>query len=195
VTAALLLLIVQGSLGAFDTVYYHEYKAQLPAGGARTRLELWLHAVRDFAYATLFGTLPFVAWCGAWTAVLVGLIAFEIVVTMTDFAIEPRARAPADVLPGERVTHGLMAIVYGAALFALAPSILAWSTRPTAFAPLDESVPFPVRVVLPLMSAGVFLSGVRDAYAALGGPGGAFPWRASRVTDPFSASTSRSSGR
>jgi hypothetical protein len=140
--------------------------------------------VRDFVYATLFGTLPFVAWCGAWTAVLAGLVAFEIVVTMTDFAIEPRARAPGDVLPGERVTHGLMAIVYGAALFALAPSMLAWSSRPTAFAPHEAPVPTAMRVVLSLMSAGVFLSGLRDAYAALGGPGSEFPWRAdSRSTD------------
>ena len=47
--------------------------------------ELWLHAVRDFVYAILFATLPFVAWCGTWSLVLVGLIVFEIVVTLADF--------------------------------------------------------------------------------------------------------------
>ena len=30
-TGALSLLAVQGLLGGFDTVYYHEYRARLPA--------------------------------------------------------------------------------------------------------------------------------------------------------------------
>lgn len=53
---ALWLLFAQGVLGAFDTLYYHEYKLRLPAQ-PHARHELQLHACRDFAYAVLFGTI------------------------------------------------------------------------------------------------------------------------------------------
>jgi hypothetical protein len=176
VNSVLLLMAVQGSLGAFDTAYYHEYKARLVAGGARTRPELWLHAVRDFVYAILFATLPRVAWCGAWSLLLAGLILFEIVVTMSDFAIEVRTRGEEGVAAGERITHALMAIVYGAMLGRLAPHVFSWSERATSFASLDEPAPLALRALLLCMALGVFLSGVRDVYAALGLRGGAFPW-------------------
>jgi len=32
---ALLLLALQGVIGAFDTVYYHEWKARLPAWASK----------------------------------------------------------------------------------------------------------------------------------------------------------------
>ena len=41
---AIWLLLLQASLGAFDTLYYHEYRLKL-AHGAHTRVELRLHAV------------------------------------------------------------------------------------------------------------------------------------------------------
>ena len=170
------LMAVQGSLGAFDTAYYHEYKARLVAGGARTRPELWLHAIRDFVYAILFATLPFVAWCGAWSILLVMLILFEIVVTMTDFAVEVRTRGEIGVAAGERITHAMMAIVYGAMLGRLAPHVYSWSERATSFTSHDEPAPAALRTLLLCMALGVFLSGVRDAYAALELRGGAFPW-------------------
>jgi hypothetical protein len=56
---AIWLLLVQASLGAFDTLYYHEYKLKLPSG-IHTGLELRLHAARDFAYAIIIGSLGFV---------------------------------------------------------------------------------------------------------------------------------------
>ena len=174
--SVLVLMAVQGALGAFDTVYYHEYRARLVAGGARTRPELWLHAVRDLVYAILFSTLPLFAWCGTWSVLLLALIGTEIVVTMADFAIEVRTRGPEGVTAGERVTHGLMAIVYGAMLAGLAPHLLGWAERPTAFAALDPASPPGLCFLLLAMAMGVFLSGVRDAYAAAGGRKGAFPW-------------------
>ena len=48
---------LQGALGAFDTLYYHEYKARLPGGVPGTAPELVLHGLRDLIYAVLFGTL------------------------------------------------------------------------------------------------------------------------------------------
>jgi hypothetical protein len=174
---ALWLMAVQGALGAFDTIYYHELQARLPAGGARARPELMLHALRDFIYAALFGTLPFVAWGGALATVLLVLLAAEIVITLADFAVEVKGREPVGVLAGERVTHGIMAIVYGAILANIVPEILAWRAEPTGFASISHDVPPTLGSLLALMAAGVLLSGLRDAYAALGLPGGAFPWR------------------
>ena len=55
-TIALYLLLVQGVLGAWDTVWYHELTVALP-GNSAARRELRLHATRDFVYTVVFGTL------------------------------------------------------------------------------------------------------------------------------------------
>lgn len=175
---ALWLLALQGAMGAFDTVYYHEWRARLPAlAGARP--ELRLHAARALVYAVLFALLPRVEWRGAWAYVLASLLAAEILITLRDFVVEDRVRAPlGGVFAGERVTHALMAIIYGAMLANLVPALASWGRRPTALAPHAEAVPPELVWLLTLMSAGVALSGLRDAYAALGLPGGGWPWRA-----------------
>lgn len=181
-TAVLWLMLVQGLLGAFDTAYYHEYKARLPAGGRRTRPELLLHAARDAIYAIVFLSLPFVAWRGAWAAVLAALLLIEIALTMADFVVEVEVRKPVGVLPGERVTHGAMAIVYGAFLACLAPELLAWYTAPTAFTPSAIDALSSLKHLLAALGIGVLLSGIRDTYAATGLPGGAFPWKTASTT-------------
>ena len=61
---ALMIMIAQGVLGAFDTVYYHEYVYRLPVHGPKVGGDLRLHAFRDFVYGLLFITLPFVKWQG-----------------------------------------------------------------------------------------------------------------------------------
>jgi hypothetical protein len=68
---AIWLLLLQASLGAFDTLYYHEYRLKL-AHGMHTRVELRLHASRDFAYAIIIGSLGFLTWHGAFAWVLLG---------------------------------------------------------------------------------------------------------------------------
>ena len=80
---ALWLLAIQGVIGAFDTLYYHEWRARLPARGAESASELKLHAARDFFYAVLFGTLPWLAWHGRWVLLLVGVLIAEIILTLT----------------------------------------------------------------------------------------------------------------
>ena len=177
-SVVLWLMLCQGIFGAFDTLYYHEYRARLPAGGDRTRPELWLHAARDFVYAVLFGTLPFFAWSGLLAGVLAALLAIEIVITMADFVVEVRVRKPVGVLPGERVTHGCMAILYGAILAHLIPQMAVWWTAETAWESVSYEVPRALEIGLFLMSCGLIASGIRDAYAALGLPGGSFPWHA-----------------
>ncbi len=180
-TTALWLLAIQGAMGAFDTIYYHEWRARLPAlAGARP--ELRLHAARALVYAVLFALLPRVEWRGAWAYVLASLLAAEIFITLRDFVVEDGVRAPlGGVFAGERTTHTLMAIIYGAMLGNLLPAVLGWRQQATALAPHTEAVPAGLVWLLTLMSLGVALSGLRDAYAALGLPGGAWPWRTEGV--------------
>ncbi len=86
-SAVLWLLLLQGLLGAFDTLYYHEWRAKLPALGAGASAELKLHAARDFVYALLFLTLPLTACTGLWSAVVAVLLAAE--VSFTVFVYQP----------------------------------------------------------------------------------------------------------
>ncbi len=176
-SGALWLLGLQGVIGAFDTLYYHEWRARLPALGPRAAAELHLHALRDLFYAVIFGTLPWIAWQGGWARVLVLVLVIEIALTLADFVVEARVRRPlGDVYPGERVTHAVMGIVYGAMLASLVPVLLDWAARPTALVLAPASVPETLRLLLVAMAAGVLASGVRDACAALGLPGSAWPW-------------------
>ena len=177
-TTALWLLTMQGMLGAFDTLYYHEWRARLPAAGPGVWPELRLHAARDFIYAVVFATLPRLAWRGVWAYALAALLAAEILITLRDFVVEDRVRkALGGVYAGERVTHAVMGILYGAVLAFLVPTLDEWRRAPTALAPHAEAVPATLVWLLTLMSVGVALSGARDAYAASGLPGGDWPWR------------------
>ncbi len=180
-TTALWLLAIQGIIGAFDTLYYHEWRARLPAGGLRTAPELKLHAARDFLYAALFGALPYIAWQGLWAIALVAILLTEIILTLTDFLVEVRVRKPVgDVFGGERITHAVMGMIYGAMIANLTPVIWGWRQLPTALAPNQIAAPEPLRWALAIMACGVFLSGARDLYAALGLPHGEWPWEPER---------------
>jgi hypothetical protein len=176
-TTALWLLAVQGLIGAFDTLYYHEWRARLPGLGSRAAPELKLHAVRDFLYALLFATLPWLAWQGLWSAVLAVVLITEIVLTLSDFVVEMRVRKPlGDVYAGERITHAVMGLLYGAMVANVLPVLWHWWSLPAALVPVEAAVPELVRWGLTFMAAGVFVSGVRDLYAALGMPYGGWPW-------------------
>jgi hypothetical protein len=176
-TIAFGLLALQGVIGAFDTIYYHEWRARLPARGRQSAPELYLHACRSILYAVLFGSLPWVAWHGAWLAALVAVIVAEIVLTLWDFVVEIRVRKPfGDVYAGERVTHAVMGILYGAMLAFLSPALVEWWRQPTALVVGAAPVAEWMRVTLSVMAAGVLASGLRDLYAALGLPNGHWPW-------------------
>lgn len=178
-TIALWLLAIQGVIGAFDTLYYHEWRARLPARGRRASSELKLHAARDFFYGVLFGTLPWLAWQGAWVLVLVAVLVAEIVLTLTDFIVEISVRKDlGDVYGGERITHAIMGILYGAMIAKLIPTLIDWGRAPTTLAVSRPAVPNGLAVALLVMAGGVLISGLRDLYAALELPGGAWPWAA-----------------
>jgi hypothetical protein len=160
VNTAIWLLFVQALLGAFDTLYYHEYRLRLPHGQG-TSTELRLHAARDFAYAVIIGSLGFLTWNGSLAWVLCAVLLAEIGITIWDFVEEDRVRR----LPaGERAMHAVMGIVYGAFLAFLVPEILRWSTEPTGFGSSYHGFP---AWVLAALAVGVLLSGVRDAFASV----------------------------
>ncbi|HSY63297.1 MAG TPA: hypothetical protein VK829_01800 [Terriglobales bacterium] len=77
--------------------------------------------------------------------------------------------------PGERVTHGIMGIVYGAALAYLVPVLRVWWTGPSSLVVASPANPIVLSWTLTVMAVGVLLSGVRDLCAAVGVPGSAWP--------------------
>jgi hypothetical protein len=177
-TIVMWLLALQGVIGAFDTAYFHEWRARLPALGSQSAPELKLHAWRSFLYAVIFGTLPWLAWHGLWVIVLVAILVAEIAFTMADFVVEIAVRKPlGDVYGGERVTHAIMGIVYGGMLAFLIPILWSWWLQPAALVLRPVSELTLLDWALLVMALGVFLSGARDLYAALGLPGGSWPWR------------------
>ena len=153
------LLIVQVILGAFDTIYHHELKEQLPyrAGAAP---ELRIHGIRALLYAVVTAGLAAFEWNG-WLALAFGvLFATEIVLTLWDFVVEDRTRK----LPStERITHTLLAVNGGAFLLVLLDTLASWWAHPAALIAADHGWR---GAFLGVACAGLIASGVRDLYAA-----------------------------
>ncbi len=155
--------LVQAMLGAFDTLYYHEYKLQLPKSGL-AKLELKLHALRDFAYSLIFITFAWFEWHGVLAALFASVVAGEIFITIWDFVEEDLTRK----LPvGERAMHTIMAIVYGGLLANLLPLLFQWWGQPTGILSTNYGI---FSWVLTLFSIAVFGSGIRDLTASLSLP-------------------------
>lgn len=157
---AINLLILQGLMGAFDTLYHHELTIALPHQKS-ARLELSIHAVRALFYGILFAGIAHFAFHGAWAWLIAGLVAIEVLLTLWDFVVEDRSRK----LPAsERVLHTVLAI-NGGALFALySVQLLHWADLPSEL----NSIDFGWRSwLLTLFAIGVAASGIRDGLAAL----------------------------
>lgn len=180
---ALWLLALLGLIGAFDTLYFHEWRGRLVAR-RDMRAELKLHVARDAIYVVIFGTLPLVAWYGWWTGVLALLLAAEIVITLADFVTEDKVRAGiGGVFAGERITHAVMGIVYGAMLGYLAPTLWRWVQEPIGLVETTHPVPAALDASLVAMAVGILAHGARDLYAVLGLPGSQWPWRRDPARD------------
>ena len=174
------LLAVLGLLGGFDTVYFHEIRGQLPAQLPGLRPELVLHAGRSFIYVAVFGTLPWISWRGGWAIVFAVLLLSEICITIADFIVEDQVRKPfGGLLPGERTTHTIMAIVYGAMLANLIPVLVGWWRLPGGLVRDPAPVPLWLRLALSALAVGTLASAIRDAYAVGGFPRplARWPWR------------------
>ena len=159
------LMIVQAVMGAFDTLYHHEFKVALPQNPA-ARLELAIHAIRSLLYGIVFMGLAWYEWGGYWVLLLISIVLTEVVLTLWDFVIEDTSR----LLPkSERITHTLLAINGGAAFVLLAIALPEWFSRPTDLYFVDYGWR---SWFLTLAAVGVGLSGIRDGFAA---------WRVQRL--------------
>jgi uncharacterized protein (TIGR01777 family) len=149
------LFALQGTLGAFDTLYHHELTERLtwrPSAGP----ELRIHALRNLIYGVIFLTLACLEWRGVMAIVLAALLVVEILITLWDFVIEDRTRR----LPAsERVTHTLLAVGYGVILALFVPVLVDWAQRPSAVAFVDRGW---LAWVMGLFAAGAFAWGLRD---------------------------------
>ena len=155
----LCFLVLLGALGAFDTLYYHEWRLRLASTPAAVS-ELRLHSVRDFAYTIVFGTLAWTTWNGWWVWPLAAILLFEVWATLADFLEEDRTRK----LPaGERVMHAIMGIIYGVFLAELYPHAASWAKLDSAFGAADYGA---ISWILTLYAVGVFTSGLRDLAAS-----------------------------
>jgi hypothetical protein len=175
------LLGVLGLLGGFDTIYFHEIRGQMPARLPGLQPELKLHAGRSFIYVVVFATLPWISWRGAWAVAFAGLLLAEISITLADFIVEDQVRKPfGGLLPGERTTHTLMAIVYGAILANLIPVLIHWWDLPGGLTLDPAPVPPWLRLGLSALAIGTLFSASRDAYAVIGFPRALarWPWAA-----------------
>jgi hypothetical protein len=151
----LMLMNLQGAMGAFDTLYHHEFTERLTWRRAAAR-ELRIHGVRNFLYAYILLGLAWAEWRGMWVAALVLVLIAEIALTLLDFIIEDRTR---DLPPSERVTHTLLAVNYGAILAFLAPTLLAWAQGASAVFPTSYGA---LSWTMTLFGLGVLLWGARD---------------------------------
>lgn len=166
-TVVLILLLVNGVLGAWDTLWYHEYRARLAEQVAHARTELRLHVTRDAVYVLLYGGLALGRPGGWWVGALGLALAIEIAATLADFVVEDRDRpAIGGLAPGERILHTVMAIIYGAMLANLFPLLTDWATEDTAL--LAHDAPLPLRVATLVFAFGIAATGTRDALALAG---------------------------
>jgi hypothetical protein len=127
-TTLWVLLSVQGFLGFLDIVAHHELTQRL-AWRPCADTELRLHGVRNLLYVVLYLTLAWLEPTGRWAALVVAVLAMEVVFTFWDWVEEDKTRP----LPAtERALHGVLTINYGFILAMLTPVLWEWHAAPTA---------------------------------------------------------------
>ncbi|MFC1748720.1 TIGR01777 family oxidoreductase [Pseudomonadota bacterium] len=155
----LTLLIVQGVLGAIDTLYHHEMTVALPQRPGAKK-ELAIHSVRALLYAVVFAAIAKFEFHGAWIAFISIIVVIEVALTLWDFIVEDNSRK----LPSsERILHTILAINGGAVFGLYAWQLAQWSALPTALVGVDYGW---ASHILILFAIGVALSGIRDGLAA-----------------------------
>jgi hypothetical protein len=154
------ILLLHGLLGAFDTLYNHEWDARLPEQPYAAR-ELKLHAGRSGIYAAIFAGLAWFEWHGAFVAVLALLVLTEFSLTLVDSVVEDRTR---EVSATERVVHMILGVTTGTWTgFVFFTGFADWWERPSALVGTAYGA---VSWLLTAYAIGAALSAVRDALAA-----------------------------
>jgi hypothetical protein len=126
----LLLLSIQGSIGAYDSIYHHEFKERLSLRDT-AKSELKIHSLRSILYSILFLSFGWAQWHGSLALVFAAILVIELFLTLWDFVEEDRSR----VLPAtERITHTILTLNFGAIIALFIPELLRWQSLPTGFA-------------------------------------------------------------
>ncbi|HVO03769.1 MAG TPA: TIGR01777 family oxidoreductase [Candidatus Cybelea sp.] len=152
-TSALMLLTLQGVLGAFDNVWNHEWRERLPARPGARR-ELVLHAFRGGLYAPVFLSFGWLRLEGALGWLFIAVLAVELGITLADFVEEDRARRLSRV---ERVTHTILTLNYGAFLALAAPDLIRAALLPAGVTFMSHGWLSVLMTVYALGSAGFAL--------------------------------------
>ena len=153
-------LTVQIVLGTVDNFWHHELTERLPAKRS-ARVELALHATREFFCGVIFLALGWFTWHGVWAWVLLAMLVFEIGVTLADFLVEDATRR---LPPLERMLHTVLAINVGIVMALFVPVALSWAAEPSAIVPVNHGV---WTYLLTACAAGVLAWSLRDATASL----------------------------
>lgn len=156
---AFTLITIQALMGGLDNLWHHEITERLPTRRSAAN-ELALHALRELLYGFVFLALAWYRWQGAWAALIGGVLALEVLVTLVDFVVEDQTR---HLPPFERVLHTLMALNYGAVLAFLVPMLSGWSRLPASILPTSH----PYSWAFSLFGAGALVWSVRNGLAVL----------------------------
>lgn len=165
-TVATYLLFFLGCLGATDIAVYHSI-----AHGIRnnpdSRHELIVHSLRGPTYAGLFLVVPNFALEGVFFWLLVGILLFDLALSIWDFAIEGSSRRFLGGLPaGEYVLHIIIAMIFGAMLASVFFESGAGGMMSMAIKYQPAEVPEILRIILAGMAVLVLFSGIEDFRAA-----------------------------
>ena len=152
------VLVAQGVMGGFDTLFNHELLVGLPHR-TDAHAEIGLHWVREGLYGLLFAGLGWFAWHGALAWVIAGLVAVLVLVDLQDELVENRIR----VLPqNERAVHMVLTINLGIIAALVAWTVYGWHAAPTGLDPIEHGA---AKWLLTLLGAASIGWSVRDLVA------------------------------
>jgi uncharacterized protein len=155
---ALIILAVQTIIGALDNVLHHEITERLPSKPSARR-ELALHSAREGIYGVLFLLFAWTQPSGIFAAVVLALLAAEVVITIADFLEEDRSRR---LPPFERVLHTVLAVLYGTFLALAIPWLIVKAAEPAGFAFVSHGL---LSWFFTIASGGVLAFSIRNAIA------------------------------
>lgn len=153
------ILIAQGVVGGWDTIYNHEWIERLPQRPSM-RAEIGVHALRELNYACLFAALAWFQWHGAAAWIVIAMVVIEILVTCWDEIIENATR----VLPAnERILHVLLTLNLGVIALLVVTLAADWMSRPTTLAASGLAPTW--RWLISALAIASLAWSVRDAFA------------------------------
>lgn len=165
-----LLLSIQGLIGAYDSIYHHEFKERLSLKPS-ARNELQIHSVRSLLYSVLFLSFAWTQWHGVFALGFAVILVIELFLTLWDFVEEDQSR----VLPAtERITHTVLTLNFGAILAMLAPELLRWWDLPIGFSLTNHGI---YSWIMTVYGVGVIPFAIREyaSYRRLGRNSGVNP--------------------